>query len=555
MRISKLFLLFIIIFSVSANATQIDYMRVKLRGDEVKTYKIDDIKKLTFPSDEEMAIVPYEGETIIILLDNLVRVSFTEKAENILYIDEDSDLSEYYSSQNFSYDAVIVAQKGESDLHINIGDNYVNTGRVLMYVNKDGVAPRVIISGEGFLKTNSFTVSRIIKGDMWTMMSLPFDVAISDITVDGNPAVINENIMLREYDGGYRASNSQEGITVSGWKAKEEGTLSANKGFAIAINSDYGSEQEVRFTSTNFLANSNAITLQLDRHPSQVNKRMDEDWNFIGNPTLSYQEKGTGYSAYIYNPENDSYTEYSSEQSATYSPYSSFFVQSQDELTEIMFATNLVKLQKTVDHDNAQITLNINGEDNLTILVNEESDKEYVRNEDALYMAPGNADLSQIYMMRNGIKMAVSEQPTLEDPIAIGYTAPKGNQTITVTTLPENMGVVLEDKVEGHEEYMTEGDSYTFNNTTTSNANRFVMKLTELTSIESGKAENYKVYVSGNNIYVKGTQEGDVVTLYTVNGIMLQQEKAQSNTTELEVTQQGIYLVKVENEVFKVVKK
>ena len=143
----------------------------------------------------------------------------------------------------------------------------------------------------------------------------------------------------------------------------------------------------------------------------------------------------------------------------------------------------------------------------------------------------------------------------MEDPIAIGYTAPKGNQTITVTTLPENMGVVLEDKVEDHEEYMTEGDSYTFNNTTTSNTNRFVMKLTELTSIESDKAENYKVYVSCNNIYVKGTQEGDVVTLYTVNGIMLQQEKAQSNTTELETTQQGIYLVKVENEVFKVVRK
>ena len=555
MRISKLLLGFVFIFSVCANATQIDYMRVKLKGDEVKTYQIDDIEKLTFPTSEEMAIVPYEGETIIILLDNLVRVSFTEEAENILYIDENSDLS-YYSQQYFNYDAVIVAQKGESDLHINIADNYVTTGRVLMYVNNEGVAPRVTISGEGFLNTNSFTVSRIIKGGMWTMMSLPFDVAISNITVNGNPAVINENIMLREYDGEYRASNSKEGVTVSGWKAKEEGTLKANKGFAIAINSDLGQEQEVRFTSTsNFLANADAITLQLERHPSEVNKRMDEDWNFIGNPTLSYQTKGTGYSAYIYNPDSDSYKEYSSEQVATYSPYSSFFVQSLDEFTEIMFATPQGRLRKTVAQDNDIITLDINGEDNLTILLNEESDKEYVRNEDALYMAPGNADLSQIYMIRNGIKMAVSEQPTVEEPIAIGYTAPKGNQTITVTTLPENMGVVLEDKYLGQEEYMAEGDSYTFNNTTTSNTNRFVMKLTELTGIESEKAENYKVYLSGNNIYVKGTQEGDLVTLYTVNGIMLQQTKAQSNTAELEVAQQGVYLVKVENEVFKVVKK
>lgn len=550
----KLLLGFVFIFSVCANATQIDYMRVKLKGDEVKTYQIDDIEKLTFPTSEEMAIVPYEGETIIILLDNLVRVSFTEEAENILYIDENSDLS-YYSQQYFNYDAVIVAQKGESDLDINIGNNYVTTGRVLMYVDKDGVAPRVTISGEGFLNTNSFTVSRIIKCDMWTMMSLPFDVAISNITVNGNPAVINENIMLREYDGEQRASNSKEGVTVSGWKAKEEGTLKANKGFAIAINSDLGQEQEVRFTSTNFTAKANAITLQLERHPSEVNKRMDEDWNFIGNPTLSYQEKGRGYSAYIYNPEKDSYKEYSSEQAATYSPYSSFFVQSQDEFTEIMFATPQGRLRKTVAQDNDIITLDINGEDNLTILLNEESDKEYVRNEDALYMAPGNADLSQIYMIRNGIKMAVSEQPTVEEPIAIGYTAPKGNQTITVTTLPENMGVVLEDKYLGQEEYMAEGDSYTFNNTTTSNTNRFVMKLTELTGIESEKAESYKVYLSGNNIYVKGTQEGDLVTLYTVNGIMLQQTKAQSNTTELEVAQQGVYLVKVENEVFKVVKK
>ena len=113
MRISKLLLGFVIIFSVCANATQIDYMRVKLKGNEVKTYQIDDIEKLTFPTSEEMAIVPYEGETIIILLDNLVRVSFTEEAENILYIDENRDLSSDSTPQSFNYDAVIVAQKGE----------------------------------------------------------------------------------------------------------------------------------------------------------------------------------------------------------------------------------------------------------------------------------------------------------------------------------------------------------------------------------------------------------------------------------------------------------
>ena len=100
------------------NSAQIDYMCVKLKGDFTKSYKIDDVRKVIFPTKKEMGIVPYIGEVVIYSLDDLVRVLFTNASEeNILYVDEDMIMDE-----NSSYDAVIIAENGNSDIYLDIGD-------------------------------------------------------------------------------------------------------------------------------------------------------------------------------------------------------------------------------------------------------------------------------------------------------------------------------------------------------------------------------------------------------------------------------------------------
>ena len=528
-----------------------DRMIIKFKGDNTKTYDIEDIRKVTFPSKNEICIVPYIGEVVIYSLDDIAKVLFKDTTERgILYVDTNMVIN-----KSHEYDAVIIAQKGNNDIYLDVDTTTITADSVLMYVNEVGIAPRINIRGAGVFATNKFVVSRLIKAGMWTMISLPYDVAISDITVDGLPAIVGENIAFKEYDGEMRAINSVEGVTATGWKDKTRGVIPANVGFAVAINATKGNIQEVRFPSSSFVIDASTVTLPLERHYSTVNKGADADWNFIGNPTLSIQEKEKGYSVYVYVPETNSYDEYSSRQKTQYSPLSSFFVQSQDDFTEVCFSRAIVHNVKSFDSDEIVVELTINDDDKLTLLQNEDSDIEYVRNEDALYMAPPNSALSQIYMIRNGVKMAVSEQPSFDEDVTIGYTASKGAQTITVTRLPEDIALVLVDNTLGVEEVMTVGDSYEFNNTTTTNNSRFVLKFTHLTGVEVNEANNYQVLVNGNAIYIKGCIVGEVISLYSSTGTLLNQTISQSTITELETLVQGVLMVKIDDKVFKVVKK
>ena len=69
------------------------------------------------------------------------------------------------------------------------------------------------------------------------------------------------------------------------------------------------------------------------------------------------------------------------------------------------------------------------------------------------------------------------------------------------------------------------------------------------------EADDYMVYISGNRIFVEGTSEGEEISLYSSNGMLLQKIKSQTNITILETIAQGVLVVKVEDKVYKVVKK
>ena len=209
-----------------------DRMIIKFKGDNTKTYDIEDIRKVTFPSKNEICIVPYIGEVVIYSLDDIAKVLFKDTTERgILYVDTNMVIN-----KSHEYDAVIIAQKGDNDIYLDVDTTTITADSVLMYVNEVGIAPRINIRGAGVFATNKFVVSRLIKAGMWTMISLPYDVAISDITVDGLPAIVGENIAFKEYDGEMRAINSVEGVTATGWKDKTRGVIPANVGFAVAIN-------------------------------------------------------------------------------------------------------------------------------------------------------------------------------------------------------------------------------------------------------------------------------------------------------------------------------
>ncbi|MBQ3554925.1 MAG: discoidin domain-containing protein [Bacteroidales bacterium] len=432
--------------------------------------------------------------------------------------------------------------------------NTILADKVSVSVDADGVASEVKIADGGQI-TTVLEITRTIEKGKWALMSLPFAVDLANVTVDGVAAVNNSNIKVMVYDAAYRAANSIELFTKSGWKELTGTTIAANQGFAVAINANNGDEQKVTFTATSQTYDGTDKQISLSRYASTVNEGADADWNFYGNPTLAKAQKGTGYALYVYNAEDDSYDEYASSDVATYQPYAAWFVQSADDFNAMSFSAGVAGALAEADGVFGELQFSLNGDDEARIVLVDESSEEYVRNEDALYFPAINTNLSQLYLVKGNIKMAVSEQPSLTS-MAMGYKAVKsGEQTLTLTSVPENTSVVLVDNVAGTETAMTLGDTYTFQSEAGTFNNRFVIETTDLTGISQAVADGeVKVLVSGTEINVYGAEAGTEVVAYTTNGTVVASAVAEEGVTTLSTSATGVIIIRVAEETIKVVK-
>ena len=271
---------------------------------------------------------------------------------------------------------------------------------------------------------------------------------------------------------------------------------------------------------------------------------------------VSNQEKESGHSLYIYNSEKNSYDEYSSSQSATYLPFSAWFVQSANDFINMVFSTTSKVIKSTEENIEGTITLAINdGDDEASIILNSEASTAYQRNEDALYMESPNTSLSQLYIVEGNTQMAVSEQPAVEGVIKIGYKAAQaGEQTLTLTNLPDNTMAALEDNHTGEQTLMSVGDSYSFTTAAGTNNNRFNLRLTDLTGIDQANTTTLKVVVTNNEIKIYGTEAGTEITLYTTNGMIITKAVAEQGVTTIPTTATGVIIIKVGEETIKAVK-
>lgn len=73
------------------------------------------------------------------------------------------------------------------------------------------------------------------------------------------------------------------------------------------------------------------------------------------------------------------------------------------------------------------------------------------------------------------------------------------------------------------------------------------------TGLNDGLALNVSAYADGRNVIVRGTQAGDVVKVYNAGGQLINQFKALSDMSTIEL-QSGVYLIRVNNSVLKIVK-
>ncbi|MEG1574896.1 MAG: hypothetical protein RR341_07495, partial [Bacteroidales bacterium] len=463
-------------------------------------------------------------------------------------------------SSNAAYNSVVIKSGVAGPPTWTIENYDIKVGNMDVIIGKDGVTPEIDVAG-GALTVGHLAIKRVVDSKNWTLLTLPFDINLRDITIDGIPANYGVNIKLQVYDAAKRARESRENWTISGWTFKTEGVIAANTGFAVAVNANDLKEHTVAFYAANHIFNGSDKTLSLERHLSTVNKGMDADWNFMGNPTLLTAHKGDGYSLYIYNSKNNSYDEYGGFESANYSPFASWFVQSANDFTSMTFRHG-VPVNKLVNSADSyeKITLAINGDDDeIRMTVKDGTSLDYVKNEDAMYFAPNTNNLSQLYMIDNaGCRIASSFVPIPYSSIKLGYKAlVAGEQVLTLKSTIKNTAVYLKDNVTFSEIKLGEGDSYKFTSAVGVNENRLELKtIVDPLGIFDAEVNGAKIsiVVSGNSLIITGAHAGDQVIVATPNGATVAQTITQEGITTLDVAVKGVIIVKIGSVAVKVIK-
>ena len=449
-----------------------------------------------------------------------------------------------------------------------VGTHQTEAEELVIDVEADGATPEISIDGNGSISAQTIKVVRKITSDQWTLMSMPFTFNLSEVQVNGVAANYNDNIRIKEYDAALRANNSVDGYTASGWVEKTSGTIAANEGFAIVVNPANGAEQTVTFTTTGFTMEANDKQITFTEQPSNANvingKSMDSDWNLKGNPMLQSAEKEQGYTLYVHEAGTNTYRELSSTDQHTYSPFVAWFVQCDNDggFMNLTFSHNGTSTYGSSMEDNitGRFDILINGgEDEARVTVLEGSSESYVRNEDAMYFAPLNNKISQLYLIdKEGAQIASSVVPAPYNEVKLAYNAAvAGAQTLTVTSVIPGTAVYLVDNEEGTETLMNEGSEYNFTSAAGLNSERFAVKtIIDVTGIEESTAETSSVsaVVTGDAVKIYGATAGETIDVYTVNGVMVSSAVAVEGENEISVPAQGVLIVKVGDEVVKVVK-
>ena len=136
------------------------------------------------------------------------------------------------------------------------------------------------------------------------------------------------------------------------------------------------------------------------------------------------------------------------------------------------------------------------------------------------------------------------------------YTGAGTQHRITLTATDGNYDVYLKDAVTNDVVCLNDED-YNFTAAAkTTIANRFTVSMVEPTGIiDAARAEGaIKAVVTANGIKLFGTEEGDEVTLYNANGMIITNATAEDGVTTIATSATGVIIIKVAEQTVKVVK-
>lgn len=445
-----------------------------------------------------------------------------------------------------NYEQNVIAQH-EDDYYFDENGNYVELKGYLYFTT---LIPQASMSADSVILYFTVPTQR------WQFISFPFDVNVSDIEVPEGVLWV-----IRKYSGADRAA-----MTGNTWQNMSNGSvLNAGEGYILHCtdnNSDSWHTTYITFTikAVNNANKNNIFAYQAVSKP--LNEYVSEfahnrSWNLVGNPYPAfYNSQSISFGAPITVWNGNGYTAYSLlDDEYVLRPFEAFFVQRPADTETITFqpegrthslvlasgnGSNYAPRRIAASSDRLVYNFTLSGNgytDKARLVINDSALMEYEISCDASKMMSSNADVPQLFVRENGIRMAIDERPFADGTATLGlYVGQSGTYTLALPSNPTAESVMLTDTKTNTVVDLSLGD-YTFEAEVGTEEGRFLIGVqrmpAELSSVES-------------------ISESDEYDVYTIDGRLLMHCNGAEFSRQLGA---GIYILRSQNSVKKVMVK
>lgn len=397
-------------------------------------------------------------------------------------------------------------------------------------------------------------------GRTWFYMAFPFDINMSDITVDADRFYV-----FREYDGASRATIG----TGASWKNVQEGDfLRAGKGYIFQCN-DQVNNLILKATdeSKNRLFMNTIREVPLSDYLSE--NKEDQSWNFVGNPFPSYFDISyIDYVAPITIWNGNSYEALSLlDDRYVLRPFEAFFIQKPTDVQSINFLPQGRQTSSSVIQGGRMLAPARNASDrqvlNLVLSNSEFSDKcrvvinpaaalDYEMHCDAAKFLTTEKAVPQLYSLdNNGVNYAINERPQSNGIIPLGVVIGEtGNYTLSLNAIDDNSKVILLDKITGIETPLNK-EEYTFYAEEGTDNTRFEIRFEQGPTGISSEEVSVKILSSKGMLHLQAPAQASVQILDAA-GIKVKQFNTENVHTDITLPG-GTYIVVVDGEVYKAI--
>ena len=368
-----------------------------------------------------------------------------------------------------------------------------------------------------------------ITDGVWTFLSFPYDVRVSDIT----PMDSTTEWVIRRYDGAARAQGYMDATWVT---MGANDILYANQGYI------WQSAYKVGFSgfivpalSTNNKQNIFAYDeqyVELKGYDSEF--AHNRSWNLVGNPYPTYYDmRYMDFTAPVttWNVNTQSYEAYMpGDDNYVFFPGEAFFVQRPDDSDYILFDNTGRQSDRyiyyrnsaparTVDAQRTVINLTLSDgtfSDRTRVVLNESALSSYELDKDASKFMSASSLAPQLYSVADGVNYAINERPIADGTVELGAQLVKaGSYTIALSSGSAAV-VTLEDRATGALVLLNAVEGYTFTAEAGTLAGRFVLYINNSTGIggvnqNSGEGAIYDI--SGRRV-----QNTNAAGVYIENG-------------------------------------